>query len=64
MTDKIDLFAVYKKPNPFFFQAGMMLLVSSLFCWLLNTTESYSRLGMGLLVIYLIQSAIEKYVIT
>jgi len=63
MTDKIDLFAVYKKPNPFFFQAGMMLLASALFCWLLNAQESYVRLGMGWLVIYLIQVGIEKYVI-
>ena len=57
-----DILAKYTKRNPFYFQAGIMLLMCSLICWIFGTKESYLNLGTGLLVIYLIQYAIESLV--
>ena len=59
--EKIDIFKTYKTRDSFFFKAGIMLLFASAFCWIFNLKESYSSYGLGLLMIYLIQYAIETY---
>jgi len=61
--DKIDIFKTYKTRDPYFFKAGMMLLMCSLFAWLTNGKDNYLNLGFGFLFIYLIQYFIETYVI-
>jgi hypothetical protein len=61
MIDKIDIFAAYKKHNPFSFQMGMSLLICALFTWIIGGKDSYLNLGFGFLVIYIIQYLIEIY---
>ena len=61
MIDKIDIFAAYKKRNPFFFQMGMSLLACALFTWIIGGKDSYLNLGFGFLVIYILQYLIEIY---
>ena len=56
----VDILAAYKKKNPFYFQAGIMLLMAALFTYLLGAKDNYLNLGFGMLVIYLIQAGIEK----
>lgn len=55
-----DIFAVYKKRDPFYFRAGLMLLIAAAFCWAFGLKESYMNFGAGLCLLYILQYIFEK----
>jgi len=55
----MGLFESSIKRDPFFFRAGMLLLSAAVICWIFNIKESYANYGLGLMVIYLLQYAME-----